>query len=100
MDLLTPERILTLVGFLGVLILIWAALRLAPARARLGRTLAGGLTATRRLSIAEVLPLGAGGRAILMQADGQSVLVVTGPKGAAAMLPLDPARDTDTEAAQ
>ena len=82
MDLLTPDRILTLAGFLGLLILLWAAIRFnrAPLAAR--------LKGDRRMEVAEVLPLGGDARAILMRADGQSILIVTGRKGGTAMLPL------------
>ncbi|MEQ8900776.1 MAG: flagellar assembly protein FliO [Roseovarius sp.] len=82
MDLLTPDRILTLAGFLGLLILLWAAIRFnrAPLAAR--------LKGDRRMEVAEVLPLGGDARAILMRADGHSVLIVTGRKGGTAMLPL------------
>jgi hypothetical protein len=81
-DVLTPDRILTLAGFLGLLVLAWAAIRLnrAPLAAR--------LKGDRRLEVAEVLPLGNDARAILMRADGQSILIVTGRKGGTAMLPL------------
>ena len=84
LDVLTPDRILTLAGFFALLALAWAAVRIwrAPLAARLG--------AARRLEVAEVLPLGGDTRAILMRADGHNVLVVTGRKGGTAMLPLAP----------
>jgi len=87
-DLLTPDRILTLAGFLGLLVLAWAAIRFnrAPLAAR--------LKGDRRMEVAEVLPLGGDARAILMRADGQSVLIVTGRKGGTAMLPLDAAPES------
>ena len=85
MDLLTPDRMLTLAGFLGLLILLWAAIRFnrAPLAAR--------LKGDRRLEVAEVLPIGGDARAILMRADGHSVLIVTGRKGGTAMLSLNAA---------
>lgn len=85
MDLLTPDRILTLAGFLGLLVLAWAAIRFnrAPLAAR--------LKGDRRMEVAEVLPLGGDARAILMRADGQSILIVTGRRGGTAMLALAPA---------
>jgi len=93
MDLLTPDRILTLAGFLGVLLLAWVAIRLnhAPLKARLKQS--------RRMEMAEVLPLGGDARAILLNADGQSVLIVTGRKGGTALLAL-PGNTTVPEPAQ
>ncbi|MGX0974910.1 flagellar protein FliO/FliZ [Roseovarius sp. MBR-51] len=86
MELLTPERILTLAGFLGVLVLIWAAVRLnrAPLAARFG--------AGRTLEVAETLSLGGDARAILLRAEGQSVLVVMGRRSGTALtlLPMGP----------
>lgn len=89
MELLTPERILTLAGFLGVLVLIWTAIRLnrAPLAARLG--------AGRTLELAETLSLGGDARAILLRAQGQSVLVVMGRRSGTALtlLPTAPAAE-------
>lgn len=86
MELLTPDRILTLAGFLGVLILAWAAIRFnrAPLAARLG--------AGRSLELTETLSLGGDARAVLLRAQGQTVLVVTGRKSGTALtlLPAGP----------
>jgi hypothetical protein len=85
-ELLTPDRILTLAGFLGVLILAWAAIRFnrAPLAARLG--------AGRSLELTETLSLGGDARAVLLRAQGQTVLVVTGRKSGTALtlLPAGP----------
>ncbi|KJS44169.1 hypothetical protein [Roseovarius sp. BRH_c41] len=89
MELLTPERILTLAGFLGVLVLIWAAIRLNRA------SLAARLGAGRTLELAETLSLGGDARAILLRAQGQSVLVVMGRRSGTALtlLPTAPAAE-------
>ena len=72
MDVLTPDRILTIAGFLGVLVLVWAVIR--HKRAPLSASLAAG----RSLELKEVLALGGDSRALLLRAEGQTVLVVTG----------------------
>lgn len=85
-EVLTPERVLTLIGFLGVLLLLWAVIRTnkGALSARMGNT-------TRRMSVQETMALGGNSRAILMQADGQKVLIVTAPKGGLSVLALDAA---------
>ncbi|WP_417727053.1 hypothetical protein [Roseovarius sp.] len=92
MELLTPERILTLAGFLGLLVLIWAAIRLnrAPLAARLG--------AGRSLELAETLNLGGDSRAVLLRAQGQTVLVVMSRKSGTALTLLSPAPVTEDAA--
>lgn len=86
MEVLTPDRLLTLIGFLGLLILLWAVIRMnkGAIAARVG-------TADRRMAVEETLSLGGNTRAVLIKADGQKVLVVTAPKGGLSVLALDPA---------
>ena len=69
MDVLTPDRILTIAGFLGVLVLVCAA-RLATGR---------------KLELTETLNLGGDSRALLLKAEGQTVLVVMGRRSGTAL---------------
>lgn len=88
MDVLTPDRILTIAGFLGVLVLAWAVIR--HKRAPLSARLAAG----RNLELTETLNLGGDSRALLLKAEGQTVLVVTGRRSGTALTLLPRAEGT------
>ena len=79
MDVLTPDRILTIAGCLGVLVLVWAVIR--HNRAPLAARLATG----RKLELTETLNLGGDSRALLLKAEGQTVLVVMGRSSGTAL---------------
>ena len=89
MDLLTTDRILTLAGFLGALLLVWVFIRIKSA------PLAARLKQGRQLEVREVLSLGGDARAVLMRAKDRDVLIVTGRKSGTALLTL-----SDTETAE
>jgi flagellar protein FliO/FliZ len=85
-DVIRPEQIVTLALFLAVLGLVWLLVRMNR------HGLARRLTGARRLRLAEVLPLSPADRALIVEADGQSFLLVR-CKGAAPLIqPLGPAR--------
>lgn len=81
MDVLTLDRVLILTAFLGVLGLVWLAIRLKAPGAQKPRQ-------GRALNLIEVLPVGADSRAILLQVRGQEVLIVTSKKSGTAMVTL------------
>lgn len=83
MDVLTPDRFLILSAFLGGLLLLWVGVRLFrdPLAARLK-------PAEQPLELSATLSLGGDGRALLLRAEGQTVLVVTGRKSGTAMIAL------------
>ena len=87
MDFLTPERITTLLGFLGILVLAWLAVHLRnggkltdlPKRAVIGSA----------LEVSSVKSLGDGTRAIILNAAGTDVLVITHRKTGAQVIALN-----------
>lgn len=78
-DVIRPDQIVTLALFLAVLGLVWLVVRLN--RGGLARRITG----ERRLRLAEVLPLSPADRALIVEADGQSFLLVR-CRGAAPLL--------------
>jgi flagellar biogenesis protein FliO len=85
MDILTPDRLIPLAGFMAVLILIWAVVRLNRP------TLAARVRAGRKIEATETLLLGHDARATLLKIEGQQVLVITSRRGPASMMTLPPA---------
>lgn len=81
MDVLTPERLFTLIAFLGLLGMVWALIWYKQKQA--GHV---GPVGATPLSITAVKSLGDGSRMILVHAAGQDVLIVTQRKAAAAMI--------------
>ena len=82
MDIFTPDRLLTIAAFLGVLLLLWVGVRQHGAR------FSERLKQGKRLEIAEVAALGSATRAVLLTVDGTRVLVVSGRKPGTASQPL------------
>lgn len=82
MDIIGPDRILTVVLFLGALVAFWFLVRAnrAGLRAR--------LTAGRRMEIAETLALPPSGRAMILRVDGRDYLVVATRGAPPAVAPL------------
>lgn len=82
MDIVTLDRMLVIAGFVGVLLILWA----------LAQKYRGPLSQKIRtdspMSVQQVLSLGGDTRAILMQVDGQRVLVVTGRKSGTSVVTL------------
>lgn len=82
MDILHPGQILTLLGFLGALGLVWHLVR------RKGDALAR----PRRMQLRETMMLGPSDRAAILDLDGQEFLLLR-LKGAQPLLhPLGPAK--------
>ncbi len=92
MDILETQQIITVLAFLGVLGLAWLVVQLNKTK------LATKAAAGRRLIVRESTTLGNGERALLIEADGQSVLAIMPRKGQAQMLAL--AAATPVEAAE
>ena len=82
MDILETQQIITVLAFLGVLGLAWLVVQLNKTK------LATKATAGRRLIVRESTTLGNGERALLIEADGQSVLAIMPRKGQAQLLAL------------
>jgi flagellar protein FliO/FliZ len=84
MDVIGPERLLTLGVFLGALVVLWALVmrHRGPLRDRMSRQ--------RRLELVERLPLSPADQALILRVDGRDFLMLRA-KGAAPVLhPLDP----------
>ncbi|MFD0857496.1 hypothetical protein [Roseovarius aquimarinus] len=82
MDIVTPERIATLIAFLAVLGAVWLAVRLK------GAPLAAHLKSARRMHVAETRALGGGAMAVLLEIDGAPHLVTLSRRGANTVTPL------------
>lgn len=83
MDVIGPERLLTLGVFLGGLFLLWAVVM------RHRGTLRDRIGAKRRLELVERLALAPGDQAVILRVDGRDFLMLRA-KGAAPILrPLD-----------
>lgn len=93
MEIATLERILIIAAFLGALALVLVFVRLARGSGRLP-----GVTQPR-LKIVSSQLLGQDGRAVVLDLDGRSVLVVLGRKGGTSMLDLG-STSVGTEVAQ
>lgn len=89
MDIVSPQQVLTVALFLGVLGVFWLAVRLKKGPIR--QTLTKG----RRIRVSEVASLGGDDRAILMEVDGQDFLVVSTRKSAPAITALPPRKDAE-----
>jgi len=83
MDVLTPERLLTLIAFLGLLGMVWALIWYTQKHS--GRV---GPVDAAPLSITAVKALGDGSRMVLVHVAGQDVLVVTQRRAPAAVIRL------------
>lgn len=83
MDIVTIDQLLTVGGFLAVLL---AALYVVQANK--GK-LKGKLSTDRRMAITEVTALGADSRAMLLNVDGQEFLIVTAKRQAPVVTPLN-----------
>lgn len=83
MDVLTPDRLMTLVGFIGLLLLIWFVVRLKS-----GAPLRQFSTQDAQLDVVQIRVLGDGARAILMRAAGHDVLVIAHRKTGAQLVHL------------
>ncbi|MEL6915451.1 MAG: flagellar assembly protein FliO [Pseudomonadota bacterium] len=94
MDVLSPDRLLTIAAFVGVLLLVWLFVRLNRA------PLAERVRQSRRIDVHEVRNLGGQARAVLLTADGARLLVVTAPRTSAAVHALDAAAAPGACAAQ
>jgi flagellar biogenesis protein FliO len=92
-EIATFERILIVVAFLGVLALVLVFIRIAKGS---GRLPAGVRHKPMRVVSSQVL--GPEGRAVVLDVDGRSVLVVLGRKGGTTALDLGSAQPV--EAAQ
>lgn len=86
MEVLTHERIATLLGFLAILLLAWFAVYLRMGH-KPGDTRANAAMEAQ-LEVSSVKALGGGTRAILMQAAGTNVLVITHNKTTAQVITL------------
>lgn len=82
MDIVTLDRMLVIVGFVGVLLILWALAQ------KYRGPLSQKIKADSPMDVKQVLSLGGDTRAILMQVDGQRVLVVTGRKSGTSMVTL------------
>ncbi|MEY8881707.1 flagellar assembly protein FliO [Donghicola sp. XS_ASV15] len=82
MDILQTQQIMTVLVFLGVLGLAWLVVQLNRTK------LAQKTHAGRRLIIRETAGLGNGERALLIEAEGQSVLAILPRKGQVQMMAL------------
>lgn len=84
MEIATFERILIVVAFLGALALVLVFVRIAKGSGRLN-------SGTRQKSFRVVSSqvLGPEGRAVMLDVDGRSILVVLGRKGGTTALDLD-----------
>ena len=78
MDIVTLDRMLVIAGFLGVLFILWAVAQ------KYRGPLSQKIKTDSPMTVQQVLSLGGDTLAILMQVDGQRVLVVTGRKAAPA----------------
>lgn len=83
MDVITTERLLTLIGFLSVLFLAWGVVRFMTARPA-----SASAPATPALAVVGVKALGGGCQAMLLQVADHQVLVVTQHKAAPSLLHL------------
>lgn len=82
MDIVTLDRMLAIAGFIGVLLVLWAAAH------KYRHPLSKKINTDRSMDVKQVLSLGGETRAILMQVDGQRVLVVTGRKNGTSVVTL------------
>lgn len=83
MDVLTTERLVTLLGFLAVLLLVWGGVRFLSSH-----PVKPGAPGATALAICSVKNLGNGRQAVLLRAAGHDVLVITQNKAAPAVLHL------------
>lgn len=82
MDIVGPQQILTLAGFMALLGVAWLVVQLNRGRLP-GRTSDG-----RRLIVCEAASIGTGERAVLIEADGQPLLAVIPRRGPAQIVVL------------
>ena len=82
MDIVTLDRMLVIAGFLGVLLILWAVAQ------KYRGPLSQKIKTDSPMTVQQVLSLGGDTRAILMQVDGQRVLVVTGRKSGTSVVTL------------
>ena len=83
MDQLAPDRLIIVALFLGAMLILWAYVM------RLRTALSARLQGGRRLLLRESLPLGEG-RAVVIEAEGRRVLVVTARRATPALMDLGP----------
>lgn len=94
MDFLETQQILTTLAFLAVLGLAWVAVQMN--KGRIGSKIKQG----RRLVVCEAAAIGAGERAVLIEADGQPMLAILPRKGQAQIVPLAARPTAQEETAQ
>ncbi len=82
MDIVTLDRMLVIAGFLGVLFILWAVAQ------KYRGPLSQKIKTDSPMTVQQVLSLGGDTLAILMQVDGQRVLVVTGRKSGTSVVTL------------
>ncbi|MFA8388034.1 MAG: hypothetical protein ACEPO2_20635 [Pelagibaca sp.] len=82
MDIITLDRMLVIAGFLGLLLILWAVAQ------KYRGPLSQKIKSDSLMDVQQVLSLGGDTRAILMQVDGQRVLVVTGRKSGTSVVTL------------
>lgn len=82
MDVIRPEQIVTVLGFLGVLGLLWVLV--LRNRTVLARHVAGGT----RMRMAETVPIGPGDRALILAVDGREFLILRVQGAAPVVVPL------------
>ncbi|MEN8738152.1 MAG: hypothetical protein ABF308_00075 [Phaeobacter gallaeciensis] len=82
MDIVTLDRMLVIAGFLGILLILWAAAQ------KYRGPLSQKIKTDSPMDVKQVLSLGGDTRAILMQVEGQRVLVVTGRKSGTSVVAL------------
>lgn len=82
MDIVTLDRMLVIAGFIGVLLILWAIAQ------KYRGPLSQKVRSDSPMDVKQVLSLGGDTRAILMQVEGQRVLVVTGRKSGTSVVTL------------
>jgi flagellar biogenesis protein FliO len=84
LDHLSTDRLIVVALFLGALFVLWGVVM------RNRATLSARLRGEKRLSLCETLALGPDGRALLIEAEGRRILVLTARRGSPAMMDLGP----------
>ncbi len=92
MDIVTLDRMLVIAGFIGVLLILWAIAQ------KYRGPLSQKVRSDSPMDVKQVLSLGGDTRAILMQVEGQRVLVVTGRKSGTSVVTLADASEPEAVA--